>query len=143
MTVPPRTPQPPRARRASRRLDRQAGVTLIEVLIAILVFSIGILGLATVIPMGTKRVTMSAGDTHASELAAERAELLLSTAYNDGDLDAGSHSDPNNPRDGVYNISWSVDVDQPLSACKRVTITVSRASVTRSRLVIVSTQAAQ
>jgi type IV pilus modification protein PilV len=136
------TPPAGRAAPAARRSRRESGITLIEVLVAILVFTIGVLGLASVVPMGMKRVTTSAGDTRASELASERCEQILTTPYDDPDLDAGTHNDPGNPRDGRYNISWSVEVDQPLTSCKRVTVTVLRTGEIRSRarLVIVVTQ---
>ena len=130
-------------RRAGAGLRDERGVSLLEVLCAILVFTVGVLGIASVIPTGMKKVTNSAGDTHASELASQTAEQILVTPYDDPELDSGSHNDPNNPRDSYYNVSWSVDVDQPLTSCKRVTITVTRtgSSTVRAKVVVVVAQA--
>jgi prepilin-type N-terminal cleavage/methylation domain-containing protein len=108
------------------RGSRSAGFTLMEVMVALIIFSVGLLGLASVLPLGINRVTDSASDTRASELAAERAEKVITSPYDDPDNDAGDHTDPHNPRDGVYNVSWSVEVNQPITSCKRVTISVTK-----------------
>lgn len=127
------------ARRASRASRDEAGLTLIEVVIAVLVITIGVLALAAVIPTGIHRVTDSEAQTRASALGSERVEQLLITPYDHEDLDAGSHHDPENPRDGLYDVDWSVELEQPVEDCKRVTVTVRRASTSASlgQLVIV------
>lgn len=115
---------------------------MVEVLIAIMVFAVGVLGIAIAFPRGMDKVTDSAGDTRASELASERCELILGMPYDSGDLDSGAHSDPDNPRDGRYNVSWNVETNQPLDNCKRVTVSVTRSGETRPRakLMVVQTQ---
>jgi type IV pilus assembly protein PilV len=115
------------------RIRNEAGLTLVEILIAIMIFAVGVLGIAIVFPQGMNRVTDATGDTRASELASERCELVLGTPYDDVTLEAGAHSDPDNPRDGLYNVSWNVEVDQPLAACKRVTVSVTRPGEARPR----------
>jgi Tfp pilus assembly protein PilV len=107
-------------------LAGESGLSLAEVLVALVVFTIGALGLAGVIPLGMNRVTDSNSDTVASTLAAERCEALLATPYDDETLDAGDHTDPGNPYEGHYNVSWTVEVDEPRPECKRVTVRVQR-----------------
>jgi type IV pilus modification protein PilV len=109
-----------------RRAPRDRGFTLIEVLMALAVFGIGVLGLALVIPLGAKKSTSASQQSRASQLAAARAEQLLATAYNDDDLTAGLHVDPGNPYNSQYHVEWDVEVDQPITACKRITINVRR-----------------
>lgn len=116
--------------RPSRARRSVAGFTLIEVMIALMIFAVGVLSLGLVIPMATKRVTNAGIQTRASALAAERAETLLTTPYGHSDLTAGTHTDPANPIDGSYYVKWTVTDSQPISGCKRVLISVSKRSVT-------------
>lgn len=107
-------------------VERTRGFTLVEVLVAILVFAVGVLVLAGTLPRGMHRVSDSSEFTHASILASETAERLLATPYDDSDLDAGAHVDAANPHDGNYHVRWTVEDSQPMIHCKRVTIHVYR-----------------
>lgn len=113
------------------RIRGKAGFTLIEVLVALVVFAIGILSLGITIPMATKRINSAGTQTRASALATERAETLLITPYDHGDLTQGTHTDPNNPVEGSYYVKWVVTDDQPIAACKRIVVSVSRWGVNR------------
>jgi prepilin-type N-terminal cleavage/methylation domain-containing protein len=117
-------------RKVTRRAaPRAAGFSLVEVIIALAVFLVGVLSLAVVMPMATKRIVNAASQTRASELSAECAERVLVTPWDDADLVAGTHNDPTNPRDGIYYVSWAVLDSVPVPNCKRVTINVSRLAV--------------
>lgn len=113
---------------------------MVEVLIALIVFAVGVLGLAMVIPAGTNRVGRAGQQTRASQIAAMRAEQLLTTVYDHTTLDAGNHVDADNPYDGRYYVQWDVEADQPIAGCKRVTVTVTRNSTgasTEAQVVVV------
>ena len=113
------------------RLRSSSGFSLIEVMIALIVFAIGVLALAVCVPLGTRKITRAGQQTRASTLAAERAEQLLMTPYGNGDLTAGNHTDVNNPVEGIYYVQWDVSDDQPIASCKRVFIHVSRYNLTQ------------
>jgi len=113
-----------RTRRA-RAARPGAGFTLIELVVALVVFALGVLSLGLVVPLATKRVNAAGVQTRASALAAERAETLLMIPYGDADLTAGTHADPANPIDGYY-VQWRVTDDQPITGCKRVVVFVSK-----------------
>ena len=120
------------------------GFTLIEVMVALVIFATGMLALALCIPMATKRVMKAGTQTRASSIASEVAEELLTVPYGDGDLTAGTHDDPANPHEGKYYVRWIVVDNAPATNCKRITVQVSRQSVTKpaeARLVIVTAQA--
>lgn len=121
----------------------ERGFTLIEVMVALVIFATGMLALALCIPMATKRVMKAGSQTRASSIASETAEELLTVPYDDGDLTAGTHDDTANPHDGIYYVRWIVADNQPASNCKRITVQVSRKAVTNpaeARLVIVTAQ---
>jgi len=100
------------------------GFTLVEVVVALVVFAIGVLAMAALIPFGTRSATKSGESTRASEIAASSMERLLDTPYSDADLTAGTHTDTSNPYPGSYYVSWAVVDNAPDSLCKRITITV-------------------
>lgn len=143
MTRPHRHPSPsPRPRKLTRARGA-GGFTLIEVLVALMIFATGLLALALCVPLATKRVVKAGSQTRASSLASETAEELLTIPYGDGDLTAGTHDDPSNPHEGVYYVRWVVEDDAPSLNCKRVTVKVARGSASRppeARLVIVTAQ---
>ena len=119
---------PPSSARARRR-EGDRGFTLIEVAIAMIVFAIGALALAICVPLGSNKIGKAGQQTQASIIASERAEQLLITPYDHGDLTAGTHDDPANPREGTYYVRWVVEVNQPITGCKRVTVKVARDAV--------------
>ncbi len=110
----------------ARRTAADRGFTLIEVAVALIVFAFGALALALCVPMGSNKIGKAGQQTQASILASERAEQLLITPYDHGDLTAGTHDDPANPQEGVYYVRWVVEVNQPIPGCKRVTVKVAR-----------------
>ena len=101
------------------------------------------LALAAIIPSGARRSDSAAQQSRASEFAAAEAEELLDTNYSDGTLSVGSHDDPDNPHLQQYYVQWNVEGDQPITNCKRITITVRRSSTLTpaiARLVILKPQ---
>ena len=117
----------------------EKGFSLIEILIAIAVFAIGILA------VGKMQITAIKGNyfandiTKATTLAQDRMERLISLSYADslnddadGDGTAGlddtnataDHNDPNNPIDGRYNISWNIDSDYYINNTKTIRVIV-------------------
>ncbi len=126
-------------RNAGRRAD--GGFSLIGVLVAIVIFGIGIMGLAVLLPIGSRAVSNSGTQTRASELCSTAAERLLTLPWGDADLVAGSHNDAGNPFPGGYWVSWVVENNQPVANCVRITIDVrwpTSASAPVQRLVIVN-----
>ncbi len=102
----------------SKQHKQAAGFTLIEVLISITVFAIGILA---VITMQTSAVSGNAKAQNISEatnLAANQVESMLNTSY--------SSIVNNSAVSGNYKISWTVQKNVPTMNCKTITVTVKR-----------------
>jgi Tfp pilus assembly protein PilV len=136
--ISPTTPRP----RPHHQGER--GFGLLELAFALVVLAIGVLGLAALAPMGTRSAAKSGEVTRASELASQTAERLLATPYSDADLTSGTHQSPGNPQPGGYHVSWSVEDDQPIASCKRVTVAVrwpTPSAANRAELVIVTPRA--
>ena len=107
--------------------DNQSGFTLLEVLIAISILTVGLLGVAQMQIMGIKGNYFSGNTTAALSLAEEQMEGLLGTSY----INVISGNDGNNPIDetgqagGIYTRTWVVANNTPITDTKTVTVSVS------------------
>jgi type IV pilus assembly protein PilV len=104
----------------------EKGFTILEVLIAISVLSIGILAVASMQVSAMWGNNFAARQTEATTIALDRTEKLLSLSYQATDLSSGNHTDSNPPNG--YSIVWNVEDDTPLNNSKRVRVTVKWSS---------------
>ena len=96
---------------------KERGFTLIEVLIAMAIFSIGILGVGTMQIRSTTGNTSARIRTEASVWAQDRVETLMLLSYNDVLLSPGSH----NLNEGLYTVNWTVWDDPAVPIAGAVT----------------------
>ncbi len=114
-----------------KECDNQSGFTLLEVLIAISILTVGLLGVAQMQIMGITGNYFSSNTTAALTLAEEKMEDLLGKSYTDAELTNGNHPDANNPIDetgqagGTYSRRWIVTDNIPITNTKTVTVSVS------------------
>lgn len=80
------------------------GYTLIEILIALAIFSIGILGVASMQILSTQYNSLSRMSTEALTVGTDQMERLMILPYDDADLDSNPHSFT----DGTRTITWNV-----------------------------------
>ena len=105
----------------------QSGFTLLEVLIAISILTVGLLGVAQMQIMGIRGNYFSGNTTAALTLAEEKMEDLLGTSY----INVISDNDANNPINeagqagGIYSRMWTVTLDTPIIGTKTVTVSAS------------------
>ncbi len=112
------------------------GITLVEVLIAIVVLSIGILAVGQLFPAGSRSQLRARMTTSASYYAQEQLEQLACRSFTDPLLSAGRHpasgTDPVGDS-GQWGRFYEVTtMAAPLSNLKRVTVTVEWAGGSRS-----------
>ena len=102
------------------------GYTLIEVLIALVIFTIGFLSLASVQINSITQNASARMYTEATALAVDSLERLISLPYDHSDLD---HEDnPHSRTADGYTIEWNVQDDVPVTAAKTIIVKVTGAN---------------
>ena len=106
----------------SERADER-GFTLIETLIAMAIFAIGILAVGSMQISSVNNNASARMRTEAVILASETIEKLMSYEDYDGELLTDStHKDESTNH--IYCIEWEVDKDDPLPNTKTITLSV-------------------
>ena len=132
------------------RLQQNSGFSLIEVIIALAIFSIGIVGLYAVQTRTISQNYTSSRITTAVTWASDKAEDLLGHNYKDltdgngngvaGLSDTNPNCAPGNAvdgcevsPDGIYTLQWNVAENRPVYRSKiiRVIVTSQRAGTGR------------
>ena len=104
-----------------RPADRSSGFSLIEVMIAMTIISIGLLIVAQTIPLALMTTTQAGVRTNAVQVAQQRLDDLRSQDYYSGALTAGVYS----ATDGNYTLAWSIQDSLPVPGSKRIDLTAS------------------
>lgn len=120
--------------------SNQAGFTLIETLLAMAIFAIGILALAGL------QVTYIGGNasaqmqTEATALGAQVIEHLKSLPYDAPELDPnGNPHQPPAGAGGPYDVRWTVADNTPLNNTKTIDVAVTPANRFNGRRVTIAT----
>jgi type IV pilus modification protein PilV len=105
-----------------RKSTGNQGFTLLEVLIAMAVFAIGILAVGSMQISAIDNNASARMRSEATVLAADKLEDLIALSYSDTNLDDGlvSITDP----DGIYRLEWQVTGNYPSWATKTIELTV-------------------
>jgi len=109
----------------SRRSRNDRGFTLVEMMIALVLFGVGLMALAQALPSGLSVRDRARRMTVATNLAQEEMERLRGLPFAHADLAGGTHTDPQSPIDGAYRRMWTVQDATPAPNMKRVTVEVS------------------
>ena len=108
----------------------ERGITLVEMMIAILVLTTGVLVLGRLIPAATRGQVSDKMLTQASGYAQQKVEVLQTVSWSDAALENGRHPSPstNEPlgSNGQWQRSYEVStLAAPLDNLKKITVTVS------------------
>jgi len=106
-------------------LKKESGMGLIEILIALVLFGMGISLAMRTLPESNVAMTRGRNITTATNLAQEKMEQLMAVPFSDGDLAAGAHADPVNPIERHFTRDWTVTDDTPIQGMKTVAVSVS------------------
>ena len=89
-------------------VNDEKGFTLIEVMIALVIFSIGILGVAAMQINFIQGNATARGVTEAAGQASGKMEALVAMQYTDADLDLTAAGSPHSETVGDYTLDWIV-----------------------------------
>ncbi len=106
-------------------LVSKRGASLAEILVALLIFGMGITMAMRSLPRSNVATSRAGNITKATNFAQAKIEQLMSLEYADADIAAGTHNDPDNPLDAHFTRSWIVADDAPVQDMKTVNVTVS------------------
>ena len=87
----------------------QQGFTIIEVMIALVIFAIGVLGLAAMQIDFIQGNATARGFTEAANQASDKIEELAAVDYTDSDLNLAAAGSPHTETVGDYSLSWTVE----------------------------------
>lgn len=102
----------------------QGGFTVVEVLIAVLVLTVGLLGMVTTAALTTRMIAQGQRFSEASAIANERFEILRAIPC--AQMTGGSS------QVGRYSVSWTVTANEA-NTWRRVTVTVTSPTARGSR----------
>ena len=100
-----------------------AGFTLIEVLIAVAIFAIGILAIAGLQIKSINLNSSARMQSEATTAAVDCMERLMSLPYEHPDLDESSGTQQYQM--GPYTVFWSITDESPISWCKTIAVWVT------------------
>jgi prepilin-type N-terminal cleavage/methylation domain-containing protein len=120
-------------------LKSEKGFGLVEIIIALLIFAIGITAAIMTLPVSNRATTRSRNLTMSTNLAQQKIEELMGAPFNNADLTAGTHNDPDNPIERIYTRTWTVTDNDPVADMKTVTVTVTYLSDNKDNAVTLST----
>lgn len=103
------------------KIRGSSGFSLLELVFAMVLLSIGLLGVASIFPLGTRFVNSGKITSTAVAFASEKMEELQSLPGDSAELQAGTYSDEITP----YKRNWSIVDDMPIAGMKHLQVTTS------------------
>lgn len=102
---------------------REGGFSLVELLIAMVVMAIGLMGAAQMIPLAMAGVTQAGLRTRSVQFAQQRLDALSAAEFDS--VTAGTFTETVDP----ITLSWTITDDDPLPGTKRVAMQASWPSI--------------
>ncbi|HEU4928440.1 MAG TPA: prepilin-type N-terminal cleavage/methylation domain-containing protein [Candidatus Krumholzibacteria bacterium] len=106
-------------------MRNERGVSLLEIMVALVIFGIGLVVAVRTLPESNAKTTQSRNRSIAVNLAQEGIEELMGRPFNNADLTAGVHVDPENPIRNHFARQWEVTDATPVAGMKMISVSVS------------------
>jgi type IV pilus assembly protein PilV len=110
-----------------RKKSGSRGFTLLEVVMAMAIFSIGILAVGTMQINSANSNTGARIHTEEYTWVVGQIERLTALDYGDDALSEDDEDDAHSVPRGPYTVSWTVVDDSPIDGAKRITVTATGA----------------
>jgi type IV pilus assembly protein PilV len=107
----------------SRIKNKETGFTLVEVIVAISILTVGLLAIASMQSTAIQGNYFASRMTEGTSWAQDKIEELVALPYTDPDLSAGAHTEATPPTG--YTVTWNVADDNPVTNTKLITVTVT------------------
>jgi type IV pilus assembly protein PilV len=120
-------------------LENDRGFSMIEIMVALVLFAVGIVALMQIQPQATRVTGRSQQISKATAFAQEEIERLSALEITHADLTAGAHDDPDNPLEGVFVRQWTVTDNKPMAGMKKVDVEVTFPTTSTDSLVSITT----
>jgi prepilin-type N-terminal cleavage/methylation domain-containing protein len=105
------------------KLKKENGYTLIEVLVSLTIFAVGMLAIAGMQTTAIRMNSIAGKLTNLSTWGMDKIEELSALSYSDPLLDSAGN--PHQEKLKNYTISWIVIDDNPVTNTKNITVTVT------------------
>lgn len=111
-------------------LTDKKGFSILEILVAVIILGVGIMGLATLQSRGIRGNDLGNRTSQAIALTQDKLEELINTSRATT-LSAGTTNDTNNPVDetgsggGIFTRNWTIQDNTPVTNAQTVGVTVS------------------
>lgn len=114
----------PQNNKYALKLCTEQGFTLVEILVAVTVFAVGLLAVAIMLDSAIQYNSSARLMTEATGIAQYQMEKLLSAPYDDAELDEASS--PYGPNI-IFNhsVAWTVQENVPMAKMKTINLTVA------------------
>ena len=103
---------------------KEKGFTLVEILIALTIFAIGILGVASMQIWGLRGNASAIWHSQAATFAADRIEKLMVDDYATLATYVDATLEDRTDEQGDYTITWEVETDKPIDNTATITVDV-------------------
>ena len=115
----------------------QRGFTMVEALVALVVFGVGMLTLLQLAPRATHSGTQGRRISEAMSLAQDKVEELRALPNESNELAAGTHIDAADL--GSFSRRWVVTDDTPISGMRKVEVRVGFETVSDDSVAVLTT----
>ena len=105
-------------------IQNERGVSLLEIMVALVIFGIGLVVAVRTLPESNAKTTQSRNRSIAVNLAQEGIEELMGRPFNHADLAAGTHDDPDNPVRNHFERQWVITDNTPVVGMKQISVSV-------------------
>ena len=112
------------ANQENKAAHKEKGFTLVEILIALTIFAIGILGVASMQIWGLRGNASAIWHSQAATFAADRIEKLMVVDYATLVAYADAPLEDRTDEQGDYTITWEVETDNPIDNTATITVDV-------------------